>query len=221
MRVVAVPGVATPGLKVHQSTRAGRCSRHELTRVVPLCATVTATPGHDRGVPQRSGTSDRRPRRRDADGGEGSSDEHRVEPPPRRIRRDGRKNRVGRAENRAGRAEIGRDGQKSGRSPLNWAGNGVRRQWGSSGPAGDLVLQALVQLAELDLAPPVDLAQSDHADEDQRRSKSGDCAENRHTRCAGTTAFLAHDRSCTPCERALYIIGITCVAASQALGIGW
>ena len=62
-----------------------------------------------------------------------------------------------------------------------------------SGPAGNLVLEALVQAAEVNTAAPVDLAQEDHAHEHQGRRESRECAEEHDAETARMATFLFHN----------------------------
>ena len=79
-------------------------------------------------------------------------------------------------------------------------GDGCReeRLRGGSGPAGDLVLQPLVPVAEVHPAAPIELAQHNHAHEHQWRQESRECAESDHARPRWSwPLFVSHPQSYT------------------------
>jgi hypothetical protein len=83
---------------------------------------------------------------------------------------------------------------------------------GGSGPAGDLVLEPLVQASELHPATPVELAQHNDANEHQGRDESRERAESDDSGPVGVAPFLFHIHSRTPRN--------PCAPVHFALGIG-
>src|SRR5580700_4994484 len=77
---------------------------------------------------------------------------------------------------------------------------GATSRGAGSGPAVDLVLEALAPMARVRLGPPVDLAQDDDAHEHQRGGHPGHDAETRDPRPAGGGRRRIHASSATPGE---------------------